>query len=371
MSSSSSSLRRPTKEARPTLRVVSEETCEATATPPGPSPQMSLTELYEVCFTPLWINGLGCSPKTDVIYRDALNWWKRLTGDPPLSQIDDYTTAAFVSELMKQPGRKAATMAIGTVRKHCQQIDKLLAFAGPKTRDRRGRKNQCLIDDPPLCEKPRADEDPPDGDFTLDEVERIIRACRGCTAPRVAGVDPARWWEAFVIVACYTGLRVSQLMGLEYRDLRGQNILVWARTSKGRRGKKQYLSREALAEIEAIRTPRVQIFEYPNWSRNPRSHREVFKRILCRAGLPKERQFGFNGFRKMHSTLLADQDQGAMGVEIAKQSLGHTTTRTTLGHYINGNVQQKLTAQAIERLPSPRGRSRPTNDLQRPLFDYL
>jgi integrase len=341
----------------PTIRLFDATQVDAAPSDPTvPSLDWKLSQIFEGAFIPLWIRPQALTDGTETLYRNALAYWEQITGDPPLYEITDWTTAHFASELLKQPGRKGETMAIATVRKHCTQIDKLLAFTGPRTRDKGGRKNLGLLDFPPMVDKPDADENPPCGDFTLDEVKRLWDACQLMRTPNIDGVENAAWWRALIVVACYTGLRIGQLMRLEYSDLQPPNITVWARSSKKRKGKRQFLHAEALADIQAIRTNRTRIFEFPNWDDNKRWLQTQMERLLVFAGIPEERQFKFHGFRKLHATLIADSDNSSGGIQAAQFSLGHSHDSTTRGHYINGDVQQKIAAQAIQRLPSPKPR---------------
>lgn len=315
----------------------------------------TLSELFERAFEPLWIRGQGLDRKTSQIYRDALAWWRKLTGDPPLRSIDEWTTSSFVAELLRQPGRKRSTISVATVRKHCASIDSLLAFAGPRTRDRKGMKNRDLVKLSPRCDKPRPDFAPPDGDFTLAEVQAMFAAANVMRSPQVKGVEPAAWWRALLTVAVHTGLRIGQLMRIEYSDVSPPWLQVRSSCSKGRRGKRQYLSAAALEQIEAIRTNRKRIFEFPNWERNPRWAQELLKRLAKAAGIPESRRFGFHGFRKCHASLVASQEtDGSLGMMAARMSLGHSTMATTLDHYVNGKVQESFAAAAIDKLPSPK-----------------
>lgn len=315
-----------------------------------PSPGWRLTQIFERAFLPLWIRPLGLDPKTIKLYREALAHWERITGDPPLAEITDYTTSKYATELLELPGRKGPTLAIGTVRKHCSRIDKLLGFCGPKLRTKKGRRNLGLLELPPVCDSPHADHQPPAGDFTLEEVMALCDACEfaqesGC----ILEISPPRFWRTLIIVGFYSGLRISELMGLEYNDLQGAAITVWAKTSKGRKGKRQPLHPDALAAIEAIRTPREKIFPWRGWPKTKRWVHTLFKRIVIKAGIPPHRQFGFHGLRKAHATIIADQEQSS---GVAQISLGHAHGSTTTTHYVAGRVQDRILASAINRLPS-------------------
>ena len=351
-----------TTPTRPTLRVFAGDGGEQVSQPGTDAggeltERSTLTQLFEAAFEPLYLRAQALDQQTTQLYRDALQWWVRLTGDPPLREIDEWVTAAFVESLLRQPGRRRETLSVATVRKHCAQLDTLLSFAGPKTRDARGWRNRGILELPPRIERPRADREAPAGDWTLDEVRRMHGAAGFVTAPALPGVTPANWWRAMIVTATHTGLRIGQLLALEYADLSGETLLVRARGSKGRRGKLQHLSSAAAESIESIRTDRRLIFEWPHHRRW--LHR-CLKRLATCAGIPESRRFGWHGFRRTHATLVAEQSAASGGGVLAAQiSLGHTSSATTLGHYVSGRVQHRLAAESIDRLPSPRSTGDP------------
>lgn len=317
-------------------------------------PHSTLTELYERAYRPILIEGQGLHSRTARVYADALTWWREITGDPPLATLDARVTSKFVAEMLRQPGRRHKTLAVGTVRKHVAQIDSLLRFAGPADRSRRGRYNLGLVPLPPPIDRPRADLAPPAADFTWAEIEAMCSAASKMKAPRKLPCPAPAWWRSLVIVAVYTGLRMGQLFSLRYADFSPPWIVVHAADSKGRRGKRQYLRPEAVDAIERIRTKRELIFECHSWAcGNPRNLQALLKRLETLAGIPAARQFGFHGFRRSHATLLAETaDDGRAGLLAAQMSLGHSTGATTLDHYVAGRAQERITATAIDRLPA-------------------
>jgi hypothetical protein len=41
------------------------------------------------------------------------------------------------------------------------------------------------------------------------------------------------------------------------------------------------------------------------------------------------------------------------GLAVAQQSAGHSNRAVTLGHYVSGDVQERMVAAAIDMMPSP------------------
>ncbi len=317
----------------------------------------TLTELFERAYLPIVCDGRLLDAKTIQLYRDAVGWWGRLTHDPPLRQVTDEIAAQFVKALEAQPGRKSERLAIATVRKHAKAIDTLLRFAGPRVRTRLGRHNRELLAAPPWVEIPRPDVQPVVAVWTEAEIAALLGASDRMPSPRLDGVSPGEWWRSLIEVAVYTGLRISQLMGLRYDDLRQDGDRAWiavrAGCSKGRRGKVQFLTPPALIAVERIRTARQLLFAHPSWPGNPRYLQASLKRLAAIAGVQSPRRFGFHAFRRAHATLLA-LSCGAEGRawETAQASLGHTSLATTRDYYGAQSAKESLLAASLCRLPT-------------------
>ena len=41
------------------------------------------------------------------------------------------------------------------------------------------------------------------------------------------------------------------------------------------------------------------------------------------------------------------------GLAVAQQSAGHSNRAVTVGHYVSGDVQERMVAAAIDMMPSP------------------
>jgi integrase len=327
-----------------------------------PSREWPLSRLYRKAFSPRFLRAGQVAAGTIEAYDQAMQWWVAITHDPPLDRITDDVCATFVDKLAEQKGTRSACLSRATVRKHAISINRLLAFAGPKTRDRAGRRNLHLIDEAPWIDRPPKVAPYPAGEFTLEEVRAIIANCRRRKMPKVPGVLPADWWKALIAVACYTGLRIGTLMQIEFDHIDNDGwLIVPAEIIKGqKRGLRQFLHPEARKAIEAIRTHRRLIFEWPHgrpWPANTRkrSLNRILHRMMTAAGIPAERQRyrAFHGCRKYHLTALYETAGSRRVAEaVAQASAGHTQKGTTLGYYVAGAAQDRLLATAIGCLPS-------------------
>ena len=172
--------------------------------------------------------------------------------------------------------------------------------------------------------------------------------------PTIDGVDPVDWWRTLICFAYYTGLRVTVLMSVEYSMINNEWINVPARLSKRRKGKRQYLHPEAIEHIDGIRGKRAILLAWSRWATTKRTVYRRFRELQNAAGIRASRQWAFQSFRKTHLTVLAGLSlEHEQGLEVAQQSAGHSNRAITTGHYISGDVQERMVAAAIRRMPSP------------------
>lgn len=369
----------PEQPPAPSLRLLAADAPRSR--PPTLSKRSTLSDLYHWAFKQLWLAPKQSSDQTYATYEESLDHWKRLApaveGDrePTLEEIDDYVVSRFLVRLADMPGNKAGTkMSIATIRKHATNINKLLAFAGPRNRSRNGYKNLGLLELPPLVERPTADLQAPDGDFTFEEVLAMFRVADKMRTPqRLPGIMPGVWWRSILTVALATGLRRGQLLGLDPANLNGAYIRVVSARSKGRRGKLQYLTPGALAALAAVHREGQPFFVWPYYRKNKRDpdalplmnvrHLDLqFDRLKKLAGIPPARWFGWNGFRKLVGT----QAHDLAGPEGAQSVLGHSKSGTAMAHYVSGLSQSRKAQAVIDQLPSL---TLAVDDRQKKLFE--
>ena len=131
-------------------------------------------------------------------------------------------------------------------------------------------------------------------------------------------------------------------------------INVPARLSKRRKGKRQFLHPEAIEHINRIRTERAIILEWPRWTTTKRTAYSRFRQLQNAAEISKSRQWAFQSFRKTHLTMLAGLSlEHEHSLAVAQHSAGHSNLAITTGHYVSGDVQERMVAAAIDMMPSP------------------
>ena len=308
--------------------------------PPALSADMTLSEFFGVFFRPVWLAGRRADRLTHRAHGESIDWWVRLTGDPPLRQIDDCTAARFLVELAAQPGRGGRPLSDHTLAKHRRHLQTVLDLTGP--RGKTCRRGQKLLAEPPYLEPVAVETVVAKGHFSVPQIERIVRATRIMTTPRVDGVQAPDWWRAIIITAYYTGLRIGTLRRLEFAWLIGEQLRIPGAAAKQKKSQTQFVHPRALEAIQNIRTARRLIFEcsHGSWWID-----KLHRRIQAAAGLAECDRWGWHGYRRAHATDLAMID-----VEAARLSLNHSQLETTRRHYI----APRVTKRAIKKLPELR-----------------
>lgn len=334
----------PDQAPRPALRLFTEADDDGAHA----SADQTLAEFLESFVIPVCL--VNSKPRNLKQYRESVGYWTELTGGPPLSGIDDYTCAQFVSALRKLTGRGKAPLAENTVRKHCVAVQYVLDRAGP--RSRHNRLGRGLIAEAPLIQKPSLVVNEVEDNFTLWEIGRWLEAAESATAPRLPGLRPADWWRAIGLFAYNAGPRIGTLTVLRFSWLERDEIGWWAKVPKGaapkmRNGGKIYLSPAALGAIEPLRgrTGETADLIFP-WPHSEGYLHDCRRQLLAASEIPAARHFGFHGLRKAFETELA-----RINAMAASWAAGHADAPGKMAreHY----VHRAIFCAAIDRLPQP------------------
>jgi integrase len=266
-----------------------------------------------------------------------------------------------------------------TVRKHGRHLRFLFRLAGPRVRCedsatveglfgryRRRIAGRLVIGEhrlPPRIKLPKPRHKAPEDYFEIDEIERWIAAAQSAAVPQIPGVPPALWWQALIIYAYNTGLRIGTLLAVKFawhrRDREGR---LWVEIppgiDKGGDAERVYVNRAAEEVMEMIRTERANVFPWPHCRR----HLDTIRlELLARAGIPEHRRWGFHGLRKSSAGQIAETR-----MDVAQMQLGHAGIEMTRRHYVSQNV----VAATMEQMPQPRNRRTAAIDpRQRMLFE--
>ncbi|HEX4128501.1 MAG TPA: tyrosine-type recombinase/integrase [Pirellulales bacterium] len=305
---------------------------------------MSLSDFYFAFFKVILLPSRNDAPSTEKQYRTSVHYWTAFTADPPLALIDEYTCAAFLERIYELPGHKGKASRF-TIHRHISNIRAILRQAGP-------RSEQCpnaqrLIPEVPFLERPKLDHSPVHNNVTLDELARILEACRIAKAPRIPHVASSQWWRSLIVVAYNTGERRGALLEAEFDKIIDRAIEFPAITRKGRTKTHTVpLNAAALEAIEQVRGwfRRRRIFP---WTYHIRHFDHLYKNITEAAGVNKT----FHGLRKAAATEMA---RATADRRLATLLLGHGRHSTTNDFYIADSLKQDELRRAVEAIPQPR-----------------
>lgn len=221
----------------------------------------------------------GVSDRTAQLYEYTLRSWSAVLGRPPETEdLQELLVAQFLARRVRE--KSPATAA-----KDRAQIRAIWEFCA-----RRG-----LCSTWPSLPRIVVPERIPEA-WLADEMRQILQSA-SLEAGEVAGFPAAAVWRALLLLAYDTGERISALMSLQSRDVRGRTVVFRAETRKGgRRDIMREVSPECSDALASVR--RSPNLEAIPWDRPKTSLWNVLRRILRRAGLPTDRRSKFHRIRK-------------------------------------------------------------------------
>lgn len=309
----------------------------------------TLTDLYDLFVLPKRRVRQRSQPRTIEQDRNALAIWERLTGNPPLCRIDAATVEAFSDAYAECPGRDAEHVSPNSIRKVCTHLQFILDAAGPEVR--RDRPTAGIFDRrPPYIPRPPLRDKPAEDQFTLDEIQLLIEACR--FAPRTTslmGHDPATWWRSLFTFLYNTGLRIGSAIQAEWSmvdcDKPGWISIPAAIYKGGKVGHQIYLNRWARAAIDAVRRPgQSRLFPWTDWPASNTWLHACRRKILESSTIRSDHHYGFHALRKSLISWLAGENP-----MLASMVAGHRTGNVTRDHYVKPDVVKAL----LDRVPQP------------------
>jgi len=270
---------------------------------------------------------------------------KFLQRDPTIDDFDDAAVARFAEWRKADKHWRNKSPRPATVKKDVSHIAALWSHAAKK---RMTRSDGVLIEHPDL---PRGlvkvSLRPPRG-YTLDEIDRMISACRGRIGQ--VGPVPAWWlWETMLSCAWQTGERVGGLLGVRWRDvdLDGCRITF---DGANRKGRVKTITRSITPELAAMLARHRRLDDDLVWPweeyRRPGSIWSSLK-VLCRQAQVSGR--GFHAIRKTSGSYVA----AAGGTSVASEFLSHSDSATTTRHYLDDRIVRGADPlDLLPRLPS-------------------
>lgn len=180
-----------------------------------------------------------------------------------------------------------------------------------------------------------------------------------------------------VVLAINTGLRIAELTALEWeRDIDLTNKLLYVHNTivivkdRSKDAKKKYiikdqdttkteagqdrvvpLNDDAVLALETLKTVTGKYkYVFSTKDGNRKSLRDIDKivrRVIIRAGFPKEKVYGAHALRHTFATLMLSN---GVDIKIVSELLGHSNVSVTYNTYIHIIKEQKI--KAISKLPN-------------------
>lgn len=183
--------------------------------------------------------------------------------------------------------------------------------------------------------------------WSLEELERILAACRKQEGDAIENVPANVWWPAFVLLLYYTALRVSAALALRSEHMNwSTGELFVPGTIQKHRADWSFQLPPALIELLIQSGAKGRSLLLPHRYNLP-AIRNRYGRILKGARLPTGRRNMFHKIRRTSATFLAD----ALGEAAAMQHLGHSALSVTRTYLDPTKIRRIDVAKA---LPAPR-----------------
>ena len=351
------------RSTRPQFRLITADDLGGLATVSVPPPRMSaearLSEFFEHWYLPIILESeRESSAATIRVYRECLAWWERLTGDPPLCEVDEAVIARFRKALRKatyKRGRFGQERKLSLSRQHL--IRNTLNFVFSRTGPRRPRITSAgLLEESPHIKTaaPKADQAKPP--FALSRARRIIIEADkltwgpkpgACRRP-IPTCQLGELMQAYLLVLYYTGLRTGTVLKLRWRHVRrtkrGAFLRIPARlVTKTHKGMRKYLHPEALAALERIHqlTGSTRLLPFPfSYSWLSQLHERI-----QRQAFPQRKPLSQHAWRRTHGTQM-HRVGASVGIRVAQKALDHADDTTTRQYFV------RTEPTLIRRLPS-------------------
>jgi len=324
------------------------------------SPRMTLTQFFGEWFLPVVLVGKEATPSTIGLYRDALDWWRIITGDPAVCQISDQLLVRFKTELEGSTFRRGRIgrpirLARATVSKHLKVLRAIVYRLGQSLDGR--RPTTGLLSRTPIVPgltvkfklKPC---------FTLAEARAIAAAASSFDRPRLSDLPTPVFWRRTLGTWYFTGLRSGTVAKLTRGCVQSRDNRLWLdvpeeAVTKTDKGLSLWLHPALAAAFGLDQSP-----DEPDAPLVPRAGHyrhliDLHQQLQAAAGLPADRQFSPHAWRRTHADQMKLLGIDAAG-EILRLALDHADARTSTTHYtsIVNELRMRLPTLWPDELPA-------------------
>ncbi|MCE9605046.1 MAG: hypothetical protein K8U03_09120 [Planctomycetia bacterium] len=352
-----------------TLRIWSADAAEPSAVVPvGPnfSAGMRLSDFYREWYVPIVLKLDDEEAAVDpnaINYLKSIDWWRTLTGDKPLHQIDEVMLVGFEKALRKATYKRGLagqerTLGDFTVAKHLKNIRAVLFRTGPKSADPK-RPAKGLLTETPHISVSAPTLLLPKTRFSVQQARQAYAACDemaefsnlGRGRPSDGGPLAPLRWRARIATMYYTGLRIGTVLRLErsmiVEDDDGFWFMVPGRiVHKTKKFSVKAIRPELLELIRALPEDGNLLFPWDHSLTHLRDRHERLQRI---AGLTEPRDM--HAWKRTHV-----REVGRLGLDdamrVAQRAGDHADRKTTEDSYCNlGQETARALPALVEKKP--------------------
>lgn len=312
--------------------------------------KQTLSQVFESWYVPIVLIGQRNASTNSVReWRTTIDWWIKLTGDPPLDLVDDYLVAQFVTGLRSATwsrsklGPKNKRLSEFTQYKHLKGVRSLLMACGPIVDPRRTSKN--VIERVPLvvAKKPHARRKPA---LAMETARSIVAAAKNVNVPNWPGISAVAWWRALLALLFYTGLRIGTVLRLRWHWVTKRPDGWWlevpaSAVPKTHKPVERPLHDLVVQSLEAIRGHSELLVPWPHCYEHLR---RVHESLQAAAGIPSSEWLSPHAWRRTHGQEMARLGS-RFGLQLAQFSLDHADPRTTSDFYVD------IASDLMRRLP--------------------
>ena len=290
----------------------------------------------------------GLAPRSQPLVKAALNNFQRIIQPRRMDGITTATIDTFVAKRRKEAGKKPGSLTSpATINKDLRHLKAALRSA---------KRWKYLVEVPEIHFVKVPAKLPV---FVTPEHLGVIyhKACALAKLPAKCDphYTPKDWWQALIVTAYMTGLRINEMLSIKKPDLNldeGKLTTRWF-DNKGKRDETIPLHPLVVEHLRTLLGERELVFR---WGHDYRTLWEEFGRIQREAGIhlycPEQHEhtaachvYTFHDFRRAFATVNAPR----LKAEVLQRLMRHQSYQTTLGYV---NLTNQLD-EAIKSMPVP------------------